>query len=174
MKSILGLLLIICLAGCEGPMGPAGESIQGDKGDTGEPGPSDLTYVARFNSEDEISTWRESDLGSWRIEEGRLILSGTGVGKQMSIQPNTNFTSDLDISVDTEWLGGIDDRGYGILFRANKSKGVYGFGIAAAGGYSVYEWDEDWDTAPEPLSDWTSSSVINKEGKISSEKNSLE
>ena len=45
------------------------------------------------------------------------------------------------------------------------SQGQYGFGIAAAGGYKVYEWDEDWDTGPEILIDWTTSSVINKEGK---------
>ena len=54
MKRILGLLLIICLAGCEGPMGPQRE--QGEKGDRGNTGligspgrqgeqgpPSDLT-----------------------------------------------------------------------------------------------------------------------------------
>ena len=180
MKRIIGLLLFISLAGCEGPMGPAGQSIQGEQGEKGDIGdtgrqgrtgpqgeqapPSDLTYVARFNSEDEISTWWKSDLGSWRIEDGRLILSGTGVGKMMSVEPNTNFTSDLDISVDTEWLGGEDGYAYGIIFRRS-SKGGYGFGIAAAGGYIVNEWDEDWDTAPEPLIDWTTSSVINKKGK---------
>ena len=80
MKYLLGLLLMVGLmvsvVGCEGPMGPAGESIQGEKGDTGatgergiqgrqgekgdtgEPGPpSYKTYVARFNNEDEISSW---------------------------------------------------------------------------------------------------------------------
>ena len=179
MKSKLGLLLIICLAGCEAPMGPAGESIQGEKGDQGERGlaglqglagengeAGDLRYVARFNSEDEISTWRKSDdLGTWRIEEGRLILSGTGVGRVMSVQPTTYFTSDLDISVDTEWLGGEDRSSYGILFRFSE-KGAYGFGIAAtAESYIVKEWDEDFDTDPENLIDGTFSTVINKEGK---------
>ena len=90
MKPILGFLLIICLVGCEGPLGPAGE--QGEKGDrgapgwmgpAGEPGPSDLTYVTRLNSEDEIYTWRKSDLGSLRIDEGRLIVNGTGDGRLM-------------------------------------------------------------------------------------------
>ena len=180
MKPILGFLLIICLVGCEGPMGPAGESIQGEKGEKGdigtqgrigpqgeqgEPGPSDLTLVARFNNEDEISTWWKADSGSWRIEDGRLILSGTGTEWAMAVEPTTNFTYDLDISVDTEWLGGIDNQGYGILFRYS-SKGAYGFGIAAAGAYIVREWDEDNETKPpENLIDWTTSSVINKEGK---------
>jgi len=177
MKSKLGLLLIICLAGCEAPMGPAGESIQGEKGDQGERGlaglqgiagangeAGDLRYVARFNSEDEISTWRKRDTGSWRIEEGRLILSGTGVGRLMTVRPTTHFTSDLDISVDTEWLGGENRASYGILFRFSL-KGIYGFGISATGGYGIYEWDEGWDTPPEALIDWTASSVINKEGK---------
>ena len=179
MKRIIGLLLFISLAGCEGPMGPAGQSIQGEQGEKGDIGdtgrqgrtgpqgeqapPSDLTYVARFNSEDEISTWRKSDLGSWRIEDGRLILSGTGDGMMMMVGPNTYLTSDLDISVDTEWLGGEDGYAYGILFRVS-SKGVYGFGIAAAGAYYVGELDEDME-AWEALSDWTFPSVINKEGK---------
>ena len=123
MKSKLGLLLIICLAGCEAPMGPAGESIQGEKGDQGERGlaglqgiagangeAGDLRYVARFNSEDEISTWWKSDTGSWRIEEERLIVSGTGDGMMMEVTPTTNCTSDLDISVDAEWLGGTDNK----------------------------------------------------------------
>ena len=46
MKRILGLLLIVCFAGCEGPTGPAGpagETIQGEKGDTGDQG---LTRLA--------------------------------------------------------------------------------------------------------------------------------
>ena len=123
----------------------------------GDKGP---TYVAHFNNEDEISTWGKSDNGTWRIEEGRLIVSGTGDGMNMVITPTTNFTSDLDISVDTEWLGGIDDNAYGILFRRS-SKGQYGFGIAAAGAYHVSEWDESFGT-PEPLIDWTASSVIKK------------
>ena len=182
MKPILGFLLIICLVGCEGPMGPAGEQgdtgatgekgdqgdrgfkgYQGDQGPPGQGGTSDLTYVARFNNEDEISTWWKSDNGTWRIEEGRLILSGTGVGRQMGVLPTTNFTSDLDISVDTEWLGGIDNFSYGILFRNSQLKGMYGFGIAASGSYISSEWDENG--TPENLIDWTDSSVINKEGK---------
>ena len=102
-----------------------------------------MTYVARFNNDDEISTWGKWDTGSWRIEDGRLILSGTGVGKLMGVLPTTNFTSDLDISFDTEWLGGVGGYSYGILFRKS-SKGQYGFGTAATEGYNVYEWDEDW------------------------------
>ena len=158
--------MLISLAGCEGRVGPAGESIQGEKGDIGDTGrqgrtgpqgeqapPSDLTYVARFNSEDEISTWWKSDKGSWRIEDGRLILSGTGDVKLMAVEPNTYFTSDLDISVDTEWLGGVDNESYGILFR-HSSKGAYGFGINANGTYHVSEWDESSGT-PETLIDWT-------------------
>ena len=207
MKSLLGLLLVVCMVGCEGKegligpqgeqgeMGPTGQQgpqgeqgetgatgvtgpqgEQGEQGETGATGPqgeqgekgdTGPTYVARFNNEDEISTWWnwwKSDLGSWRIEDERLILSGTGIGKMMSVEPITNFTSDLDISVDTEWLGGIDDYAYGILFR-NSSKGSYGFGISANGWYVVDEWGEDLDTGPEGLIDWTTSSVINKEGK---------
>ena len=51
---------------------------------------------------------------------------------------------------------------YGILFRLS-SKGIYGFGIAAAGGYKVGEWPENF-TEPENLIEWTVS-VNNKEGK---------
>ena len=176
MERMIGLLLIICLAGCEGKegligpqgeqgeqgeMGPTGQ--QGPQGEQGEKGDTGPTYVARFNNEDEISTWWKSDLGSWRIDDGRIILTGTGDERMMVIQPNTNFTSDLDISVDTEWLGGEDRADYGILFRVS-SKGQYSFGIAAAGGYVIREWDESFGP-PEDLIDWTTSSVINKEGK---------
>ena len=76
--------------------------------------------------------------------------------------PSTPFASELDISVNTEWLGGIDTFSYGILFRLSE-KGIYGFGITASGTYAVFEWPEDF--VPEPLIDWTASSVINKEGK---------
>jgi hypothetical protein len=100
MKRMIGLLLIICLVGCEGKEGLIGP--QGEQGEKGGAGP---TYVARFNNEDEISTWQKADTGSWRIEDGRLILSGTGIGRQMGVQPNTYFTSDIDISVDTEVAG---------------------------------------------------------------------
>ena len=182
MERILGLLLIICLVGCEGKEGLIGpDGAQGEQGDRGDRGPTGLTgptgpqgpqgekgdtgptYVARFNNEDEISTWGKVDNGSWRIEDERLILSGTGSEWTMSIQPNTTFTSDLDISVDTEWLSGMNDFPCGILFR-NSLKGGYGFGIAAAGGYVVAEWDESF-VSPEVLIDWTRTEIINKEGK---------
>jgi len=182
MKRILGLVLIICLAGCEGPMGPAGETGEegekgdvgargygglqgppGEKGPPGQDGMGDLTYVARFNSEDEISTWWKSDNGAWRIEEGRLILSGTGGGLVMSVMPTPNFTSDIDISVDMEWLGGEAAVGpYGIFFRYSDGKGAYGFGISE--GYIISEWPEDF-AVPFSLIGWTGSSVINKGGK---------
>ena len=81
----------------------------------------------------------------------------------MGVGPNTSFTSDLDISVDTEWLGGIDNYYYGILFRLS-SKGAYGFGIASNGGHWVGELDKDME-AWEKLIDWTFTSAINKEGK---------
>ena len=80
------------------------------------------TYVARFNNEREISTWWKSDLGSWRIEDHRLILSGTGIGKMMGVQLNTTFTSDINISVDTEWLGGIDSYGVSVSDMCEKNK----------------------------------------------------
>jgi len=182
MERILGLLLIICLVGCEGKEGLIGpDGAQGEQGDRGDRGPTGLTgptgpqgeqgekgdtgptYVARFNNEDEISTWWKDDTGSWRIEDGRLILSGTGIGWIMLVMPTTNFTSDLDISVDTEWLGGEKNASYGILFR-DSLKGSYGFGMSADGGYISSEWDESLGT-PEALIDWTDSSVINKEGK---------
>jgi hypothetical protein len=82
----------------------------------------------------------------------------------MGLDPTTNFTSDLDISVDTEWLGGTENAAYGILFRRN-SKGAYGFGLAAKGGYWFGEWEWALDTTPEDLIDWTASSVVNKKGK---------
>ena len=159
--------------GFKGYQGVQGE--KGEKGDTGESGtggtgeerpPSDLnlTYVARFNNEDEISTWGKG-WGPWRISERRLILSGSAeenIYNWMMIR--TVFTSDLDISVDTEWLGGVgfNTEAYGILFRQMPlSGGKYGFGIAAVGAYIVLEWGE---SGVEPLIDWTYSSVINKEG----------
>ena len=160
----------------EGLKGEKGE--KGEKGDTGESGtggtgeeipPSDLniTYVARFNKKDEISTWMKSDSGSWRIDEGRLILSGTGTaedGDFMFVSPYTNFPSDLDISVDTEWLGGVDDASYGIMYiwGGDTSEGIYSFGIAADGGYVLYP---DWPDGNGNLINWTASSSINKEGK---------
>ena len=47
LKRILGLLLLICIAGCEGPRGPVGPQgeqgevgPQGEQGPQGSPGPS--------------------------------------------------------------------------------------------------------------------------------------
>ena len=164
------LILVAAVAACEGPVGPEGpqgetgapgpQGEQGETGAIGATGPAGHqgpTYVARLNNEDEISTWRKWDKGSWRIEDGRLILSGTGSDKLMLVRPSTYFTSDFDICVDTEWLGGADNAEYGIIFRTN-----YGFGISANGQYVSLEWS---DGPPERLINWTTSSAINKEGK---------
>lgn len=168
MSATYYLILVAALAACEGkegPIGPQGETgapgPQGEQGEQGQPG--DLTYVARFNNEDEISTWWKSDKGSWRIEDGRLILSGTGIGRNMSVVPQTNFTSDLDISVDTEWLGGSDNYSYGISLPSSKRS--YGFAITAEGVYVGEKWVEEGKLAPEYLIDPASSSAIIKEGK---------
>jgi len=83
------------------------------------------------------------------------------------IRTSTRFTSDLDISVDTEWIQGTEGFEYGILFL-NSTQGQYGFGITATGGYIFNEWElpeqgniRDLQT----LIDWTFTNDINRRGK---------
>ena len=40
----------------------------------------------------------------------------------MGVQLNTTFTSDINISVDTEWLGGIDSYGVSVSDMCEKNK----------------------------------------------------
>lgn len=184
---ILPLFLTVALIGCEGPTGPEGspgpKGEKGDKGDTGGVGPRGFqgpqgppgpageggaTYVTRFNSEEEISTWGKRDTGAWRIEDGRLFVSGDGAGQVMAVVASTVFAGDVDISVDTEWIQGVDNNQYGINFRSGTEDGGstgYIFGVAAQGAYAVSRWDGGSPNPAIVLIDWTFHSSINTEGQ---------
>ena len=198
MKRTLIAVLLVAWVGCEGPTGPQGEQgeqgeqgkigpmggegptgpqgeqgdrgargPQGEQGEQGEPG-SEI-YIAQFNSEDEIKPWSKGDNGSWKVEDGRLILGGGITDHFMAVAPNTRFGGELDISVKTEWIDGDDTASYGVKFRSAATGEGYGLVISADGNYAVARWDGSDEAAPDkntPVSliGWTGSSSINRRG----------
>ena len=116
-----------------------------------------------FNSADEIAGWSENEIsGSWQVMNGHLLVTGDSTG-YFEVGPENTFSGDIEISVLTEWMDGIDNHFYGVSFHVTEDGG-YEFGIAGDGHYSFWEWDDS--SAPfVPLIDWTYSSVVNKRGR---------
>lgn len=171
MIRMLLLILAMALIGCEGPTGPDGPQgeagEQGDRGPAGLPGQrgeSDVTYVARFNSASEIATWQKDDLGAWRVEGGRLFVSGS-TESMMRVRSSAEFAGDVEISLDTEWVQGVDNDLYGIEFRSGFTGTAYAFGITAAGQYAVFRWDGGSGNPAITLRSWTSHSSIEAWGQ---------
>jgi hypothetical protein len=179
---LLGLLFMITAcegpAGDAGPMGPAGDQgatgatgatggrgtqgVAGPQGPAGPAGPSGAageTYLADFDSEDDISTWFKADAGSWRVDTGQLFMAGGVSGNLMQASPSRSFANDLELTVETEWHTGIENFGYGVQF-ASQAGGAYGFSISGNGGYALHEWSPTG--APVSLIDWTGSDAIQR------------
>lgn len=117
--------------------------------------------VTRFTSADEILNWEKWG-GEWKIEDGKLF--GTGkAGFSTAVVPKRFFSEDVDISIETEWMKGVDTHLYGIRFRAG-TDGSYSFGITANGHYVVVKHMSALNTAA-LLIDWTTSPAINRGGK---------
>lgn len=148
--------------GPAGPQGPAGE--QGEKGEQGEPG-RDATgtgniYIARFDDEESIDTWGLNSVGIRRVENGRLYMTGDTSGNLAHVEASTWFSGDIDVSVTTEWIGGVIGYSYGI--RVMETHGiVFNYAITANGAYTFFVWDGVQNAT---FIDWTSSSLINEEG----------
>lgn len=177
-----------------GPTGPQGET--GEKGEQGERGPTGLqgprglqglpgepganglqgspgesgsvTYIAEFKDAASIGTWlKEEDYGIWKIDDERLFIHG-GLSDRhlMTVSTSSFFDGNIEVSVDTEWMEGANNNGYGILFCSTPSTG-YGFGISGNGGFKLSRWDAETETENPPITliDWAFSSEIAQEGK---------
>lgn len=172
-------MLICACEGPEGPIGPKGgtgpQGEQGPAGSQGLQGPQGLPgadgedaqssgeaiHLATFNDENALLTWRMySD--NWRVEDGRLYISGN-TEELPALSPYTTFSGDIDLSVETEWIQGVDNWGYGVLFRFSEG-GNYRFLMAAEGAYSLYWWDVSTQES-ESIIGWKRHSAINPNGK---------
>ena len=206
MKKILLMALMLVWTGCEGPegpMGPPGEEgeqgpqgeeggqglrgpagLQGQRGPQGEPGISTSyeVYLTQFNEPEDIARWDKASTGSWEVMDGKLFMGGGVRDYFMEIWPQTEFGPDIDVSVQTEWIDGIDDYGYGLKVRsgfgASAARG-YGFLISANGGYKIMRWDgEDKENLPLNLVDWKPGGSIRRNGvndlRVVSKANSFE
>ena len=102
-----------------------------------------IAFSYTFDNSDEISSnWTKDSHGSWRISDSALHIIGDDPNFLMRVGAPIYFTEDVDISVETEWVGGIANQKYGIQFRNNRDRGAYCFGISANGSPAVWEWDE--------------------------------
>ena len=98
------------------------------------------THTYRFNNESEIEDWFKRDVGSWWIEQGRLVLEADPNQRVlMDVQSDDGYSGDVDISVDTQWLSGDGRTSYGVSFRVSRS-GQYGFNLYAGQAFSVSRW----------------------------------
>ena len=148
--------VLVLSAACVGPEGPQGE--QGKRGPTGPQGPtvqSHVAYYDDFNRATLGNNWCTSPTGQFAIRDGALEITGDESGYLAVAIPVRSYgASDFQIILDTEWISGIDNNAYSILFRdQGEFNSQYRFGIAANRGYIL----SDGIT---PIVDWTFSSDI--------------
>lgn len=74
---------------------------------------------------------------------------------------NNTFT-DFVMEVDATQVGGVDDNGYGMVFRYSDTTDEYYVFAISGDGYYVFAFDGLNMDTPEILLDWTDSTVINK------------
>lgn len=173
----LASVMLIACEGPEGPMGPQGErgpqgpqGPAGSRGSQGERGDDGVTwYLAEFSSDASILTWAKRGSGSYRIENGSLIVRGGGqtdTGSLIySVLSGTIFSDNLDIAVATAWRTGIEDNAYGIELYADDAGSGYRFGVAANRGFMLGRWDAGVETeegfgGPILLVPWTLSDSV--------------
>ena len=150
-KQLFTVFMLLLIVGCEGKEGPVGpQGPQGPQGEQGRVGPQGFDgqsgtdgatlYLADFSSTDDIFSWSKQGNGSYRIEGGRLIVRG-GFNVLQQLVSGTQFSDNIDVTVTTQWLNGVDGAPYGILFYRSDNGG-YGFGITANGGFIISRWDQ--------------------------------
>jgi hypothetical protein len=137
MKWIL-LVTLACIA-CQKEDG----QITGATGSGGESGEPILVadYVARFNDGSEVLTWDDNEQGTWIVEGGKLKVSGGITGNVMTLVPSPSFGKDYVVWVDTEWLDGKNNFGYGLSFNIDRNGRGYAFDITADGLFGISRWD---------------------------------
>ena len=113
-----------------------------------------------FAGRGDVIDWFQSE--TWSVDEGRLI--GVRTDEEAWILYPETVQGDVAISVTSEWLRGIDNNAYGILFHNLEGYGFKFFGISRNGSYFLLRWDaptSQWET----LVEWTQTSVIHQQGQ---------
>ena len=98
------------------------------------------TSTYRFTNESEIESWSKADTGSWRIEDGRVVLEGSyDSGEVMNVASDEERYGDVDVSVEIEWLAGDRQSSYGVSVRTGRLGG-YVFSLYPGQVYAVGRW----------------------------------
>ena len=150
--------------GTRGPVGSRGpQGPPGPQGEQGVPGVSSF-FVNTFTSEEDISSWERSQFGV-RVENGRLYLSASEENLGYAFTRSAFLNG--EVSVESKWESGVNDFGYGIIFRqeinyANDGSidvlNFYLFLITSNGYYKLQKFNiADRYT---DLIEWTASSII--------------
>ena len=126
MRTAKGIALVALLiaTGCEGPTGPQGEAgpqgTAGPQGAAGQRGTQGLQgkdgvsfYLADFSSEGQLLRWTKRGVGSYRVQDGELVVRGGADGLLESVVSGTQFSDNLDVTVTTRWLSGDQGFSYG-------------------------------------------------------------
>ncbi|MBN2536062.1 MAG: hypothetical protein JXB88_24490 [Spirochaetales bacterium] len=127
-----------------------------------------LLFYAVFISYSQEKIWDEdfsSNKNNWFTDESAIYFEK---GMYVFNAKNNNASSwrttpikDCKITVQTKWLGGLDNMGAGLVFRFQNDRQFYIFWIAAKGFYIIGKIDGNNITR---FANWTQSSSINKKG----------
>jgi sugar lactone lactonase YvrE len=109
-------------------------------------------YTETFSTPDAVKQWDVDEEGTWRVEQGALTVSGYPEGV-MSLQPGEYFENDIDLTVETVWIQGVDSYGYGVHFKSGPL-GMYRFLLSGNGAFRLDRWDTQIGEAI-VLVDWT-------------------
>lgn len=113
-------------------------------------------------------TWDESfsdNENGWYTDEWIYLKDGEyliDAGKNNAASWRTTPIKDCRIQIETEWKGGLDGYGYGVIFRLQNNQQFYVFWIAAQGYFLAGRID---GANARLFNNWTRSDKINVKGK---------
>jgi hypothetical protein len=105
------------------------------------------------------TTWEGNANGQYSINEGELEITCTSDDFIAAAKPYISEDyADITLEVNTKWISGIENNGYGIMFRdTGAGNEQYRFGINKQGSYFLA-------LGTTMLVDWTASTFINQAG----------
>lgn len=145
IRRLAPLMLILLLAGC-------GPRLPGLPNNTNLP--PGVLFQDDFENPGEDWTTANDGIVIYEIQSGQLVvtINDTTGGAFSTLQ----YTLDnFIIEVDTLKLAGLDDNGFGVLFRYQDTENFYRFDISSDGYYAVtrskggvYEAISEWQANP--------------------------